>query len=118
MDRDSIRSAFSMNGKHTTCTVNGTEVRIRMLTAKEREDWEEVIASPAGKRKAGIRAELVVRAATDQDGKQIWDSAAEVAALPAAIVVPLFDAALKFNGMSQEAVEEMEGNSEAGTAGN
>lgn len=109
-----------------TFTIPGTDILVyqRMLTADERERWEESIGPQTGagglpkSRQAGVRASLVWHCTEDETGAKIWPSPKEVANLPATLVCPLFDNAARINAIGTNAHEELVGNSEAGNPGN
>ena len=105
---------------------DGRTMRIRGLTAGERDELEMTVAQRRQKRQQAMkngkqppadipfRGALVARTAIRDDGSLIFKptDAGRVAAMPAQIISPLADAAIRLSGMRAEDVEELEGNSD------
>lgn len=105
---------------------DGRTMRIRGLTAAERDELEMAVAQRRQKRQKAVkngkqppadipfRGALVARTAIREDSSLIFKptDAGRVAAMPAQIVSPLADAAIRLSGMRAEDVEELEGNSD------
>ena len=104
----------------------GQIVRVRGLTTAERDDIETQIAlrrqqrqraKKNGKRvppELPFRPALVIRTAINEAGDLLFKPADinRVAQMPAQLVSPLADAAIRLSGMRAEDVEELEGNSD------
>lgn len=98
----------------------GGAVRLRMLTAAQREDYGLAIAAcdarhaeaPEGvrslERVRALRRELLMRSVVDADGKPVFDpeSIDALFAQPPAIVDRLFVAAVDLNRIGKDAGEE------------
>ncbi|HEX5277563.1 MAG TPA: hypothetical protein VFW42_07845 [Fluviicoccus sp.] len=87
-------------------------VRVRTMSAAARERFE---AAMAGERKAdleSIRAQWVSVCCCDEAGSPLFgqDDVPALALLDYSIIAPLFTAALRLNGMGENAVEEAEKN--------
>jgi hypothetical protein len=97
----------------------GGAVRVRMLTAAEREAWELSNAGKGGARNPGARGRLVAACACRADGELIFkpDNAGQIDGLGARPVERLFDACLRINGLTPDAQEEARKNSSAPPSG-
>ena len=89
------------------------EVRVRMLTAGQRDKFESEVAGLGGKSKnmTNLRARLVVLTACDQDGEQLFKHS-DIEALSkksAAAVDKVFSVSAKLNGFTSSDIEELEG---------
>lgn len=90
-------------------TPRGT-VFVRQMTVLEREQYESVLRDADSQ--TSIRAALVQKTACDPDGSLLFGPGdyAALCALPFEVVSPLFDAAVRANGMAADAVEDAEKN--------
>lgn len=96
----------------------GGSVRLKELTADERDMWENEAFSISQDGKSAkfnpqhTRARLVVRCIIGEDGKRMFtdDEVAAVGSLSAGSVQKLFNAAQKLNAISASDMEELEGN--------
>jgi hypothetical protein len=111
----------------------GGDVRIRELSASERDMWESEgilteVGDPdeTGAQKVTakfnpkhVRARLVVRCIVDANGKRMFadDEVAAVGSLSASTVEKLFEAAKKINAIDAKDIEELEKNSDAALSG-
>lgn len=84
-------------------------VYVRSITAEEREQWE---AAPPNR----IRATLVALAACDENGVKLFTlgDVPTLAAQPAGLVVPIFEAAVRLAKILPGDVDALEKNSEPG----
>jgi len=100
----------------------GGHVYVRTLTGEERDRFENLCATRrSGERLdiRGLKAELVVRCACDADGTPLFN-AADARTLNRKAAKPidrLFKAAQQLNGLTDEDVEELRGNSGGGLSG-
>lgn len=88
----------------------GGQVMLRELTAGERDAFE---AAHVKNKERDFRARIVAATVCDADGARIF-SAGDVPALsnlPATTLDPVFKAAVKINGLSDDDVKELEKNS-------
>lgn len=104
----------------------GGEVRVRTLTGSERDAFEaESVQVSTGRKgsqqtvKANIRARLVAMCAVDEQGQLMFErgDVLKLGQKSAAALERVFDACARLNGMSDEDVAELEGNSESGQNG-
>jgi hypothetical protein len=91
----------------------GGSVRLRMLTAKERDAFEASTVETRGNKMkqnlANIRARLVALCIVDEDGKRVFDSGdvSRLGEKSAAALQRLFMKCNELNGLSDEDVEEL-----------
>lgn len=109
-----------------TVTVDGFgEFVIKELSGTDRDAYEQSIMKLDRKGNGtpnlvNARAKLVSRCLVDESGTPMFTSANDVAnlgALPARVLSKLFDEAAEMNGLSEEDVEELLGNSDAAESG-
>lgn len=97
-------------------TIDGPVV-VQELTAKERDAFERSCVKPDGKKTkddmTNLRAKLLILAVRDDNGDRLLQDGdlESVGRLPASVVQPLFEAAARLSGISNEDVEELVGNS-------
>ncbi len=99
----------------------GGRVYVRGLTAEERDamEWLYAEASTGKGKSPSIRAFIVAACCCDAEGKPIFDNklyARSLANMPAKLLEPVFDAARKASGMTEDEVGEIEKNSESAPA--
>ncbi len=99
---------------YTDVPVWGGIVRVRTMTARERDEYEGSIYETSGTEikfnRTDFRAKLVAKCAVDESGKRLFTDA-DVAALSAKSakeVSILFDKAQELNGLSKAAQEAIE----------
>lgn len=113
MDRNTLLN-LAKKTKVEPVTVDGTTYHVRRLSGDERDSWEAQHHefTEAGKGFAQFRGRLLVRCLCDEAGKRLLtdDDLSAVGEIDAAIVVPLFEAARKLNGIGQEAADEAKKN--------
>jgi hypothetical protein len=80
-------------------------VRVRGLTAGEREKWERSIGDQEGTKTTMIREKLVALTVVDSQGNPEFteDDVAMLSKQSSAVIVRLFDAARRLSGMQTEA---------------
>jgi hypothetical protein len=88
------------------------DVYIKVIDGRQRERFERIHGSPD---RLDIRATLLCFALCDEKGIPIFQDQdiATINALPAPILLRLYDRALEVNRVTQEQVEELAGNSPA-----
>jgi hypothetical protein len=98
----------------------GGVVRVKMLTGTERDQFEQELVVRHGKKTsvnlANIRARLVALCMVDADGALLFTEK-DVAALGRKSAMALnrvFEVAQRLNGLTEQDIEELEGNSETG----
>ena len=114
---DQIRSAQTVITEDVHVPEWGGTVRVKALTAKERDAFEAGLVVGKGKNRRvsidNVRAQLVVASVVDADGKQMFKPAdAEwMGDQSAAAVARVYDVAGRLSGVSDDDVEELAGNS-------
>ncbi len=100
----------------------GGEVRVRGLSAAERDRFEERIVKREGKHArvilTDVRAKLAALSMVDERGERLFNDG-EVAVLTrksAAALQRVFEVAQRLSGLTDEDVEELEKNSESDPA--
>lgn len=102
---------------------NGTSVLVREFTGADRDLWEQGLTRMVdGKREADLtnqRAKLVALCAVGSEGRLFpgADGWVEITTAPASWLQPLYEAALRVNGLNTTAVDDAEKNSEAAPSG-
>lgn len=94
-------------------------VRVRVMESDDRDWFEQTIhnATKNGKVAAHFRAMVLVVTICDEKGQRIFKEheAAKIGKLPSDGVDRVFDVAARLNGLSKDAGEEAEKNSESET---
>ena len=94
----------------------GGTVRIRTMTARERDDYEASIYDMDGKtvkvKREDFRAKLLARCLIDEDGKRLFTTKdiPQLSGKSAKPVQALFEVAQELNGLSADAQDELEKN--------
>lgn len=94
----------------------GGTVRVRTLTARERDLWEDSRTTRKGADvtvdMTDFRASLVVRSVVDGDGERLFedDDLEAIGAKSGAAIDKLWDVAARLSGISKEDEEELSGN--------
>lgn len=95
----------------------GGSVRVGMLTGMERDAFEQEIVTRQGKKVqmnlANVRAKLVARCVVDEEGQLVF-SEKDVTALGRKSALALnrvFAVAQRLNGLTEQDIEELAGNS-------
>jgi hypothetical protein len=85
-----------------------SSIFVRTMSGAEREKFEEACTKDL----PNIRARLIVATACDAQGERIFSEAhlAAVTSKPAVMLIRIFDAAAKLNGLSKADVDELEKN--------
>lgn len=92
----------------------GGDVKVRSMTAKERDEFENVAAKEF-KGVESVRAYFLSKVIEGPDGELMFDSPEGIKALAqksASILDKLMESAKKLNGIGQKEVEELAKNSE------
>lgn len=98
----------------------GGAVRVQMLTGAERDAFEQEIVTRQGKRVqmnlANVRARLVALCLVDEEGQRVFGES-DVKALGRKSALALnrvFEVAQRINGLTEQDMEELAGNSGSG----
>lgn len=95
-------------------------VWVRTLDGEERDKWEESLTENKGKRVKvkldNIRAKLAVATCVDDDGRQVFteEDIVKLSKLSCLPLARVFNVASELNGLSQEDVDELVGESKGG----
>lgn len=124
LDRAAILGAADTQYETVEVPEWGGSVRIKSLTAAERDQFEADSLQERGKGKhrsvevnmRNLRARLVVRCIVDAAGKRVFsDLDAEVLGdKNAQVVTRIYEVAARLSGLTAEDMEELAGNSETG----
>lgn len=114
LTRDQILKADDRKYEVVACPEWGGDVRLRSLTGKERDAYENSLSKrQGGKVKQNMdnfRARLVALCAVDEDGNLLFTNSQDILMLGEKSVAPLqrlFNKCTELNGMSDEDVEEL-----------
>jgi hypothetical protein len=124
LTRDAILSTTNdLPREAVDCPEWNGRIWIRTLSGDERDRFEaSTVQTNSKDRRANlrnIRARLVVEAACDKDGKRLF-TAEDVAALgrrSSKVLDRLFTKARQLSGMTEEDIDELAGESDAGPSG-
>ena len=101
----------------------GGTVRVQMLTGAERDAFEQEIVTRQGKRVqmnlANVRARLVALCLVDEEGQRVFGES-DVKALGRKSALALnrvFEVAQRINGLTEQDIEELAGNSDSDQSG-
>ena len=110
LDRKAIFQAVDLDIKEVPVPEWGGDICMRGLTARERDHFEASIGQAANLE--NLRARLVVLCVCDDKGTRTFkdSDAVELGKKNAQVVNRLFDIARSMSGMSDEDVQELEGN--------
>lgn len=128
LDRAAIFAASDTTYEEVACPEWGGSVRVKALTAAERDDYEASLLTGKGKNRElnlrNARAKLVARTVVDDTGKRLFsDGDAEALGdKSAAVMQRLFETAQRLSGLSDDDVEELtegfaSGQSDASSSG-
>lgn len=122
LGKDDILNADDMKTESVDVPEWGGEVIIKTLTARQKDAWEASIVKQGSGTKMNLidmRARLVVVSIVDDQGKRVFADS-DVGKLTQKFckaVDRVFDAAQRLNKMTDDDVKDLEGNCEAGPAG-
>lgn len=92
----------------------GGSVRIRSMTAAERDRWEDDQRKRDENTVENIRARFIAACAVREDGTLLFTDAGDVEKLGGMAIKPiqrLFNAAMRFNGLTNDDFDELVKNS-------
>lgn len=121
LSRDQILGASDIQTEDIEAPEWGGTVRVRGLTAKQRDEYESSLVVTEGKGKSqtqrinmrNARARLAVMAVIDEDGNPLFaDSDVFVLGEKSGAVIDrIFEAASRLSGISETDMDELTGNS-------
>jgi hypothetical protein len=93
----------------------GGEVIVKGMSGTERDAFEASIRPKGVLDLRNARAKLLVRVLVNEQGTRLFadSQAGDLGKRSAAVIERLYDVAARLSGMSEQAVEELEGNSDA-----
>ncbi|MDQ8045264.1 MAG: hypothetical protein REI11_11720 [Patulibacter sp.] len=113
LSKDAILGAEDREYAIVSCPEWGGEVRVRSITGRERDTYEQsLIDQRGGDRKVNTRnarAKLILLSAVDESGARLFsdDDLSRLGGKNARPLDRLFDAARKLSGLSDDDVEEL-----------
>lgn len=120
LSRDQILGIQDLSFEDVPVPEWGGTVRIGMLTGTERDAFEQQLVTRQGKKTSvnldNIRARLVALCAIGENGERLF-SEKDVAQLGRKSAIALnrvFEVAQRLNGLTEEDIEELAGNSGGG----
>jgi hypothetical protein len=116
LTKEAILSADDRKFEDVSVPEWGGTVRVATISAIEQDRWSEAAGKDGGISKETFRIQYVALCCVDESGNQLF-APKHVEALgkkSSRAIQRVFDAAAKLNGISGEAAEELEKNSEAG----
>ena len=123
LSRDQILEASDADFEDVAVPEWGGTVRVRSLSGTERDQFESSLLVKRGKQRdvslVNARAKLVALVCVDDMGNRLFTDS-DVVALGkknAAALSRVYDVATRLSGLSDEDVDELEGNSEAAQSG-
>lgn len=120
LTKEQIWAAHDLRTVDVSVPEWGGEVRVKTLTGSERDQYEaESVKTNKGRREvnmSNMRARLIAMCAVDDQGQLLFTRAdvMKLGQKSAAALERVFEAAAKLNGMTDEDMEELAGNSESG----
>jgi len=123
LSRDAILGADDIVTEPVEVPEWAGKVLVRGLTGADRDAFEASIRRFRGGQvevvQENARAKLVVRCLVDENGERLFADrdASLLGKKSAAVLDRLYDVAARLSGLSEEAREELEGNSDAATSG-
>jgi len=118
LGRDAILSIDDLPKEQVYVSEWSGYVRVSALTARDRDKLEEQLAGSKPDW-SNFRARWAVRCMIDEKGNRLFrdDDAKALGAKSGRAVQTVFSAIQRLSGLTDESVEEMEGNSEAAPSG-
>jgi hypothetical protein len=112
LDRSTILASSDLGLELVEVPEWGGHVHIRPMTGGERDAFEFDVTSRKNKNYRGVRARLIAMVVCDADGARMFsdEDVEELQAKNASALDRLFSAAQRISGLTDEDVEELEGN--------
>lgn len=115
LSKEQILKANDLNITKVSVPAWGGDVHIRLLTGKERDEYENYIYSLPEDNIRGLRLKLVFMSLCEQDGKRMFDSEEDfelLASKSSDVITDLFKESQKLNAINSGGIEESLVNSE------
>lgn len=112
LSKDQILSASDLPTREVKVPEWGGCVKVKTLTAGERDAWEQSIYTGDGKPVENFRARLVVATVIDASGARVFSDAdaPALSAKSSVAVDRIFDEAQRLNGIGKKDAEQLEKN--------
>lgn len=106
LNRDAI---LSLPFKSEVVSTPNGDVRVRVISGAARESYEVLVGN---NEKGCIRAMWVALAVCNEDGSRMFSDSdiPEIAKLDMSFILPIFDVAMRLNGLAKDSIEEAEKN--------
>lgn len=123
LTKDQILNANDLPTKVIPISEWGIDVIIKTMTGTERDAWEASLVKGKGKNTridaTNVRAKLCVCVLVDEKGNRLFsdNDAFALGRKSSAALDKVFEIAQKLNGISDEDIEELAGNSKAAQSG-
>jgi hypothetical protein len=119
LTREAVLEANDLKSEAVPVPEWGGAVSVRMLSAKDRDAFDQSLTKGEQANMDNVRARFCVRCIVDEGGNRIFtdDDADVLGAKSAQAMNRVFAVAQRLNGMSKDAGEEIEKNSGAGQTG-
>jgi len=119
LNKDAILAAEDKKFEDVDVPEWGGSVRVRMMSASERDQWENETYGTGKVNTVDFRARFVALCAIDEAGNLLFtpDDVDALGAKSAAAVQRVFNAAQKLNALSAKDIQDLEKNSDAAQSG-
>lgn len=123
LSKDQIVAAEDREVRSVPVPEWGGEVLLKTMTGTDRNAYENSLIRMQGDvavpNMANASAKLLARCLVDEDGERLFSEAEihELGQKSASVLSRLSEVAQEMNGLTEQAVEEAEGNSEAALSG-
>lgn len=119
LTKEQIWAADDLTWEDVSVPEWGGDVRVKTLTGAERDQYEAESVKMEGNRRkmtGNLRARLVALTAINEDGTPMFTRAdvMKLGQKSAAALERVFEVAAKLNGMTEEDMDDLAGNSESG----
>jgi len=113
LTREAILAADDLKRQELDIPEWGDKVFIQMMTAKDRDSFEETRQNNPY---SNLRAAMAIKTVVDQDGKRLFtdDDLDALGAKCAKALSRVFNVAIEMNHFTEEDVQELEKNSDGG----
>jgi len=117
LSKDDILKQTNLPAEQVTVPEWGGEVRIRVMSGTERDAFEASVSGNNGRTNlTNIRARLVAMTVVDDVGERLFTDAeaVDLGRTSSIALCRVFEAAQHLNGLTQQDVEDLAGNSPSG----
>ena len=109
LSKDQLLATAKSSPVHIVTLPDGEQVGLRIMSGTERETWEQQIFVDGKVSHEHLRAKLLAKTICDDQGARCFTDAdiPQISAMPAPIVIQLFNEAQRLNALTRDDVEEM-----------